>query len=147
MEPERCTKEDFDAIIERLPTFWGEHDPVELHHPMFLQEFGDGALLVRDRRGAVAAYIFGILLPERKLAYIHLVAVRRDQRGQGLARLLYEHFWRLASGRGCERVKAIARPDNAASIAFHRAIGMEATEVPDYSGPGQARVVFSTQLE
>ncbi len=32
MEPEPVTKVDFDAIIERLPAFWDERDPVELHH-------------------------------------------------------------------------------------------------------------------
>ena len=146
MEAELCTKADFDAIIERLPAFWGQRDPAELHHPMFLHEFGDGALLIRDKRGEVAAYLFGFFLSERRLAYVHLVAVREDRRGQGLARLLYERFWHLARERGCEQIKAIARPDNAASIAFHSAIGMEVVEVPDYSGPGRARVVFSAQL-
>jgi ribosomal protein S18 acetylase RimI-like enzyme len=146
MEPESFTKADFDAITERLPAFWGERDPVELHHPMFLHEFGDGALLIRDKQGAVAAYLFGFFLPERRLAYVHLVAVREDQRGQGLARSLYERFWRLAREHRCEQIKAIARPDNAASIAFHRAMGMEAVETPDYSGPGRGRVVFSAQL-
>jgi predicted GNAT superfamily acetyltransferase len=146
MEPEPVTKADFDAIIESLPAFWGERDPVELHHPMFLHEFGDGALLIRDKQGAVAAYLFGFFLPEHQLAYVHIVAVREDHRGQGLAYSLYDRFRHLARERGCERIKAIARPDNAASIAFHRAMGMEAVETPDYSGLGGARVVFSAQL-
>ncbi len=146
VEPEPITKADFDAITESLPAFWGERDPVELHHPMFVHEFGDGALLIRDEQGAVAAYLFGFFLAERKLAYVHLVAVRGDRRGLGLARVLYEHFWQLARKRGCERVKAIARPENTASIALHRAMGMEAVETPDYSGPGRARVVFRAQL-
>jgi hypothetical protein len=48
MEPEQVTKDDFDAIIEGSPAFWGQRDPAELHHPIFLYEFGDGALLIRD---------------------------------------------------------------------------------------------------
>lgn len=146
MEPEPVTKADFDAIIDGLPAFWGERDPTELHHPMFVHEFGDSALLIRDTQGAIAAYLFGFFLPERKLAYVHIVAVREDQRGQGLARSLYERFRELARERGCEQIKAIARPDNTASIALHRAMGMDAVEAPDYSGPGRARVVFSDQL-
>ena len=114
---------------------------------MFVHELGDGALVIRDKHGAVVAYLFGLFLPERRVAYVHLVAVRKDQRGQGLARLLYERFRALACERGCVRIKAIARPDNTASIGFHRAIGMEAVEAPDYSGPGRARVVFSAQLK
>lgn len=146
MEPEPLTKFDFDAILERLPAFWGQRDPAELHHPMFLHEFGDGALLIRDRQGAVAAYVFGFFLLERRLAYVHITAVREDQRGQGLARSLYERSWRLAREHGCKQIKAISRPDNTASIALHRAIGMEAAEVPDHSGPGRARVVFSAPV-
>jgi hypothetical protein len=65
MKPEPITKTDFDAIVECLPAFWGERNPVELHHPMFVHEFGDGALLIRDKQGAIAAYLFGFFLPER----------------------------------------------------------------------------------
>jgi GNAT superfamily N-acetyltransferase len=146
VEPEPARKADFDAIVACLPMFWGERDPVELHHPMFVHEFGDGALVIRDEQSEVAAYLFGFFQPERRLAYVHIVAVREDRRGQGLARSLYESFRRLALERGCEQIKAIARPENAASIAFHRDMGMEAVEVPDYSGPGGARVVFSASL-
>jgi predicted GNAT superfamily acetyltransferase len=74
------------------------------------------------------------------------VAVREDQRGQGLARSLYESFRRLARGRGGAQIKAIARTENAASIAFHRSMGMDAIEVPGYSGPERARIVFSARL-
>lgn len=44
-------------------------------------------------------------------------------------------------------MKVITTPGNAASIAFHRAMGMDAVDVPDYAGPGRARVVFSALLE
>lgn len=42
--------------------------------------------------------------------------------------------------------KAIATPGNRASVDFHRSIGMSATLVPDYAGPGQDRVVFYADL-
>ena len=147
MEPERVTKADFDEIVERLPAFWGERDLSALHHPMFVHEFGDSAFLIRDERGSVAAYLLGFVLPAQALAYVHLVAVRDDQRGKGLARLLYERFQTLARERGCDRIKAITTPGNAASITFHRAMGMDAEDVPDYAGSGRARVVFSAPLK
>jgi predicted GNAT superfamily acetyltransferase len=147
VEPERVTKADFDEIVDRLPAFWGERDLSGLHHPMFVHEFGDSAFLIRDEHGSVAAYLLGFVLPAQALAYVHLVAVRDDQRGKGLARLLYERFQRLAGERGCDRIKAITTPGNAVSIAFHRAMGMDAVDVPDYAGPGRARVVFSAPLE
>jgi L-amino acid N-acyltransferase YncA len=147
VHPQAATKADFDEIVDHLETFWGESDLSALHHPMFVEEFGDGALVIHDGRGAVAAYLFGLILPHQRLAYVHLVAVRHDQRGRGLARLLYARFRRLAQERGCRRLKAITTPANAASIALHRALGMQAVEVPDYAGPGRARVVFSADLE
>jgi hypothetical protein len=49
VEPAPARKADFDAIVARLSMFWGERDPVELHHPMFVHEFGDGALVIRER--------------------------------------------------------------------------------------------------
>jgi L-amino acid N-acyltransferase YncA len=146
MEPEPATKADFDHIVEHLDEFWGERDLSALHHPMFVHEFGDGALVIRDEHGAVAAYLFGFVVPRQRLGYVHLVAVRQDRRGQGLGRLLYARFARLARERGCHTLKAITTPGNAASIAFHRALGMEALEAADYAGIGRARTVFTADL-
>ncbi len=146
MEPQAVTKADFDHIVERLDEFWGERDLSALHHPMFVHEFGGSALVIRDDQGDVAAYLFGFIVPQQRVGYVHLVAVRRDRQGQGLGRALYERFGRLARGRGCHTLKAITTPGNAASIAFHRALGMDAVEVADYAGPGQARTVFTADL-
>lgn len=94
----------------------------------------------------MAAYLLGFVLAERSLAYVHLVAVREDCRRRGLACLLYEQFVLLARGRGCERIKAITNPANAASVAFHRAVGMDVSEVADYAGRGQPRVVLTARI-
>jgi predicted GNAT superfamily acetyltransferase len=146
MEPETLTKRDFDEIVARLHTFWGERDLSALHHPMFVHEFADSSLVIRDEDGSVAAYLFGFTVPQLGLGYVHLVAVRHDRLGEGLGRSLYESFGRLAQERGCHAIKAITTPGNAASIAFHRALGMDAVEVADYSGPGRPRIVFSAEL-
>jgi RimJ/RimL family protein N-acetyltransferase len=53
--------------------------------------------------------------------------------------------------KDCSKVKAITRPTNLESIAFHKSIGMELTGdgifdgipvVFDYGGPGEHRVVI-----
>jgi len=147
VEPERLTKADFDEIVERLDAFWGERDLSALHHPMFIHEFGDSALVIRDEHGGVAAYLLGLIVPQRRLGYVHLVAVRQDRRGQGLGRRLYERFRELARERGCHTLKAITTPGNAASVAFHSALGMDALEAGDYAGIGRPRVVFTAALE
>jgi ribosomal protein S18 acetylase RimI-like enzyme len=146
MEPELVTKADFDAIVAHLPEFWGDRDVAGLHHPMFVHEFGDTALVILDEGGSVAAYLFGFVLRDRGLAYIHLIAVREDQRGRGLGRALYDRFRELVCARGCWRIKAITSPSNTESIAFHRALGMEPVKVDDYAGTGKPRIVFSAEL-
>src|SRR5262249_10831277 len=115
------------------------------HHPMFIHEFGDLALVVRDGSGGVAAYLFGFVAPTR-VGYVHLVGVRADSRRAGLGRRLYGEFEALARRRGATALKAISVPTNRGSAAFHRALGMSATEVADYSGPSQPRIVFWRDL-
>lgn len=156
----RCTRADFDEILAKLDAFWGSADPHRLetirhlHHPMFVEELGDLALVVRED-GHVVAYLLGFVVAAKRLAYVHLVAVRRDHQRSGLATRLYRHFMDAARARGCACIKAITSPSNRESIAFHARLGMEAigeagpdgiAVVPDYSGPGVHRVVMVGDL-
>ncbi|MGD8451533.1 MAG: GNAT family N-acetyltransferase [Phycisphaerae bacterium] len=150
MQPQPCTATDFAEILRDLTDFWGSDRARAVHHPMFLHEFGDTAWVIRDA-GRVVAYLFGFIAQTTPTGYVHLLAVRPEYRGRGLARRLYAHFTEFAIARGCRALKAITSPHNHASIAFHRSIGMqlddEANEhgvpvVRDYAGPGQDRVVF-----
>lgn len=145
MPPERATSADYNAIINTLAEYWGERDMRARHHPMFVHEFGDTALVMRDGSGGVAAYLFGFIAPTQ-VGYVHLVGVRADSRRAGLGRRLYGEFETLARRRGAIALKAISIPTNNDSIAFHRALDMSATEVADYSGPGQPRVLFWRDL-
>jgi ribosomal protein S18 acetylase RimI-like enzyme len=113
---------------------------------MAIEEFGDSALVVHDPDGRVAAYLFGMIVDHKRVGYVHVVAVRQDGRGRGMGRALYEAFAQLAAARGCTSIKAITTAGNNDSVAFHESIGMRSHEEPDYSGPGQARVVFTRAL-
>jgi GNAT superfamily N-acetyltransferase len=141
MLPERATTADYNAIINTLGEYWGERDMRARHHPMFIHEFGETALVMRDGSGGVAAYLFGFVAPTQ-VGYVHLVGVRADSRRAGLGRRLYGEFETLARHRGATAIKAISIPTNHDSIAFHRSLDMSVTEVPDYSGPDQPRIVF-----
>jgi GNAT superfamily N-acetyltransferase len=145
MLPERATPADYNAIIDTLADYWGERDMRARHHPMFIHEFGETSLVVRDESSRVAAYLFGFVAPTQ-VGYVHLVGVRADSRRAGLGRRLYGEFETLARHRGATALKAISVPTNHDSIAFHHALDMSATEVSDYSGPGQPRVVFWRDL-
>lgn len=142
---ERATISDLAAVVATRAEFWGERELPALHHPLLVHEFGETAFVIREDGGEVVAYLFGILTPEL-VGYVHLVAVRRDHRRAGLARTLYGHFEGAARSRGANSLKAFTRPENETSIAFHRSLGFTVTEVPDYAGPGETRVVFTREL-
>jgi ribosomal protein S18 acetylase RimI-like enzyme len=143
--PERATVADYMTILGSLGEFWGGRDVRHLHHPLFARELGDTSLVLRDPHGMIDAYLFGFVAPSR-VAYVHVVGVRSSKRRGGLARELYDAFTRLALERDAVTLKAITTPTNTGSIAFHRSLGMTATEVADYAGEGQTRVVFRRQL-
>ncbi len=149
-----CTKTDYDEIVSSLSEFWGHDRNRALHHPIFVNEFGDYAYVIRDRE-KVVAYLFGFIAAAKAVAYIHLVAVRPSHRQLGLARQLYDHFTGVAVSSGCGELRAITNPANATSIRFHRSLGFRlegianADGVPvvkDYAGPDADRVVFRKSL-
>jgi len=140
---ERARAADLSEILRNYQRFWGDRDvPRLLHHPMFVEEFGDTAFVARGPDGEVAGYLLGFVAPTGD-GYIHFVAVRDDARGLGLGRRLYETFMAAAAERGAVAVKAITSPENTGSQAFHRSMGFtEQTLVENYGGAGRTRVVM-----
>jgi GNAT superfamily N-acetyltransferase len=145
MELQRATIDDLAAVVDERRAFWGERDTSLLHHPMLVHEFGETALVARAPDGRLVGYLFGFVTIDG-VGYIHLVAVRDGHRHEGIGASLYGHFEQLARARGAVVLKAYTRPVNTGSIAFHGALGFTATEVADYAGPGEARVVFRREL-
>lgn len=149
---EQCSKADYDYIVMNLPIFWDDQAPSmrAFHHPMIIHEFGNTAFVIKHQ-AEIIAYLFGFYAQTGAYAYTHLVAVRQGWRKQGLAKKLYLNFIELARKRGCTCIKAITRPYNARSIAFHTKLGMILDGEPDehgvpvvkgYGGPDEDRVVF-----
>lgn len=164
--PERdvdtASREDYLHITGNIATYWSTNDAERLqririlHHPMFFEELGSTAFVVR-REGTVAAYLLGFFSQtEIPGAYVHLVATHERYRRQGLAGKLYQHFIETAVLHGCESVKAITSLTNTDSIAFHQSLGMQArgdavsedgiAYVRDHAGPGEHRVVMVKML-
>jgi ribosomal protein S18 acetylase RimI-like enzyme len=136
---------DLEEIWRLQHRFWGDRDLRALHHPLLVHEFGETALVARGESGVVAGYLFGMLTPSG-VAYAHLAAVRDDHRRAGIGRQLYARLEEIARHRRAHALKAFTRPSNAASIRFHTSLGFTASEVPDYAGRGEARVVFWREL-
>jgi len=153
-----ATRADFLAIVRDIDAYWGACGLERatrlriLHHPMFFEELGSTAFVVRSE-GLVSAYLLGFY-SQRGVpsAYVHLVATHERFRRRGLAAKLYRHFIQAAERHGCESVKAITSLSNKESVAFHQSLGMAPQGdaispdgipyVTDHAGPGEHRVVM-----
>lgn len=138
--------DDYSAIVSVVDEWWGR--PMARMLPrLFLDHFHETSLIATDD-GRLLGFLIGFhsaSVPDR--AYIHFVAVAPVARGTGLARRLYETFFKAAVQDGCRVVTAITSPMNTASVAFHRAMGFTVKgPVADYDGPGVDRIVFERSL-
>ena len=124
--------------------FW-DTDTRALHHPVWFHQFGGFGAVARSADGEDIGYVLGVVTADR-LAYLHLLAVRDDARGAGLGRRLAGWFDELAVSTGSRAVQAVTRPENAAAVAFHTALGASAHLSRDHAGPGQDRLVLTRPL-
>jgi ribosomal protein S18 acetylase RimI-like enzyme len=136
-----------DVLAELLAAheeFWDGRDLRSLHAAMWFRQFGAHALLALDG-STIAGYLCGTVTVDG-LGYVHLVAVRRGYRGQGIARDLWATFETAARQAGATRLEAVTSPGNAGSIAFHTRLGMTAQEIPGYAGDDRTTVLFRRDL-
>ncbi|HEY2670978.1 MAG TPA: GNAT family N-acetyltransferase [Rugosimonospora sp.] len=137
---------DYDAIAAVVDDWWGR--PVLSSIPrLFLDHFHRTSLIAEDG-GELTGFLVGIVSPSQPdQAYIHFVGVRPRARSHGLARAMYEHFFRIAREHDRRSVGAVTSPVNQASIAFHRRMGFAVDgPVSGYNGPGHDLVVFTRAL-
>jgi ribosomal protein S18 acetylase RimI-like enzyme len=137
---------DFDTIIAVVDDWWGRAMTDGLPR-LFLDHFFGTSLIAEDD-GELAGFVIGFLSAAKpQEAYIHFAAVAPAWRRTGLARRLYERFFDHARRDGRTVVKAITSPQNAASIAYHRAMGFTVSDpIEDYDGPSLDRVVFVREI-
>jgi predicted GNAT superfamily acetyltransferase len=137
---------DYDRIAAVIDGWWGR--PVAHALPRLFLDHFCATSTVAEENGELAGFLIGFLSPSQPAAaYIHFVGVNPGRRGQGLARVLYERFFALAAAEGRTRVSAVTAPVNAASIAFHAALGFTVGDpVTGYDGPGDVKVHFDRPL-
>jgi GNAT superfamily N-acetyltransferase len=131
-------------LLDAHDRFW-DTDTRELHHPVWFHQFGGFGALARTADGEDVGYVLGVVTADR-LAHLHLVAVRDDRRRSALGRRLCHWFDELARSTGARFVQAVARPDDAAALAFHTALGASPPLSVDHAGPGADRVVLTRPL-
>ena len=131
-------------LLEAHDRFW-DTDTRALHHPAWFHQFGGFGALAMTTGGEDVGYVLGVVTADR-LAYLHLLGVRTDRRRSGLGSRLSGWFDDLAGTTGARVVQAVTRPDNAAAMAFHTALGASAHRSHDPAGPGEERVVLTRSL-
>ena len=131
-------------LLEAHDRFW-DTDTRALHHPVWFHQFGGFGALARTAGGEDVGYLLGVVTADR-LAYLHLLAVRDDVRRTALGSRLARWFDELARSVGARAVQAVTRPDNAAALAFHTALGASAHLSKDHAGPGLDRIVLTRSL-
>lgn len=147
---------DYEFIASVVDDWWGGRPIRPLVHRIFFEHLNATSFAVGPL-GAAQAFLIGFVSQsDPNVAYIHFVGVSPSARVGGLARRLYEHFFNVASAKGCTAVRSVTSVINTGSIAFHRKLGFtllpgsgEINGVPvsfDYAGEGQHCVRFHKSL-
>ncbi len=111
---------------------------------MWFRQFRGYGHLARDS-GRTVGYLLGVVTLDG-IGYVHAVAVRAGHRRYGIGRALWHAFTDRACTAGARELHAVTSPGNTGSVAFHTGLGMSAEEIPDYGGPGRARVLLRRVL-
>jgi ribosomal protein S18 acetylase RimI-like enzyme len=139
---------DHARVAAVIDDWWGGRQMRDMLPRLFFAHFRDTAFVAEDDDGELAGFLCGFLsqtYPDQ--AYVHFVGVSPAQRGEGLARRLYEHFFEAARAAGRTSVHCVTSPQNSASIAFHRRLGFEIEdEQENYDGAGESRVLLARAL-
>jgi predicted GNAT superfamily acetyltransferase len=139
---------DYGRVIGRVNAWWGGRDMAPMLPKLFFLHFEGTSFVAERDDGQLAGFLVGFVSqtnPEE--AYIHFVGVAPEERGSGLGRDLYQHFFETARSHGCSLVRCVTSPANEDSVSFHNALGFEVDRVAeDYDGPGEDRVLFVKRL-
>lgn len=147
---------DHGPVISVIDDWWSGRHMADMLPRLFFEHF-TGTSFAAERDGELVGFLIGFVSQSRPAeAYIHFVGVHPGERGRGLGRRLYEHFFAAVRARGCDRVRAVTAPVNQGSVRFHRQMGFDiepgdaiAGGVPvttGYDGDGHDRIRFVKDL-
>ncbi len=137
---------DFDSA-RAVADGWFGHPVGLTMHRLFFDQLGPSGVWVGVHDGTMVGVLLGLRSEaEPDLAYVHFHMVDPAWRGRGVGARLYREFAQRMAQRGCLRLRALASPGRAASVAFHEALGFVATPAPGLLGPGQDRLMFERSL-
>ena len=143
---------DYRPVISVIDGWWDGRQMADMLPRLFFEHFTDTSFAA-ERDGELVGFLVGFLSQSRPgEAYIHFVGVHPAERGRGLGRRLYQHFFAAAEARGATLVRAVTAPVNHGSVRFHQQLGFgiepgdrDVDGIPvatGYDGDGQDRVRF-----
>jgi predicted GNAT superfamily acetyltransferase len=144
---------DAKTIQAVVPDWWGRPMESDMISRFFLTHFRD-TCLIAEKDGKMAGFLIGFLSQARAdEAYIRLVVVDPQRRGEGIGRALYERFFDVTRQHERRVIRCVTSPSNRDSVAFHTRLGFliepqehQVDGMPvcrDYHGrPGTDRIVF-----
>jgi ribosomal protein S18 acetylase RimI-like enzyme len=147
---------DYQPVISVIDSWWDGRHMADMLPRLFFEHF-TGTSFAAERDGELAGFLVGLLSQSRPgEAYIHFVGVHPAERGRGLGRQLYQHFFAAAQARGAGLVRAVTAPVNQGSVRFHQQMGFGIEPgngevggvqvATGYDGDGQDRVRFIKHL-
>jgi ribosomal protein S18 acetylase RimI-like enzyme len=147
---------DYRPVISVIDEWWNGRHMADMLPRLFFEHFSDTSFAA-ERDGELAGFLVGFISQSRPgEAYIHFVGVRPGDRGSGVGRQLYEHFFAAVRAMGCELVRAVTAPVNQGSVRFHQRMGFDIEPgdgqaagvrvMSGYDGGGQDRVRFVRNL-
>ncbi|HVU77693.1 MAG TPA: GNAT family N-acetyltransferase [Gaiellaceae bacterium] len=136
---------DYPRVIAVVDDWWGGRRMAPMLPKLFFVHFRDTSF-VAEEDGRLVGFLCGFRSQTHDdEGYIHFVGVDPTLRGNGVARTLYERFFAAIAPRTV--VRAVTSPANERSIAFHRALGFDVSQVDEsYDGQGEARVLLERRL-
>jgi ribosomal protein S18 acetylase RimI-like enzyme len=145
--------------VARVVDDWFGRRVLPLASSMWFRHAASTSWLAEDDRGRLVGFLIGARGQDRPSeAVLHLVCVDPARRRRGVGRALVEHFVAEMSGSGASTVRAVAWPDDPASIAALRALGFEpdtgpgsqrlygVPAFPDHDGPGEDRAILTRPI-
>jgi GNAT superfamily N-acetyltransferase len=112
--------EVIQAVVQR---WWGRPIESDMLSKSFLTHFRETCLVAEQNRELVGFLIGFLSQTLADEAYIRLVVVHPQHRGEGVGRTLYERFFAVAREHGRRVVRSVTSPSNRDSVAFHMRMG------------------------
>lgn len=149
---------DFVECVSIAHRAWPEFNEREAIYHILCRHFPDTCFM-SEEGGKIHGFLLGFISQaDSREAYIHLICVEPSAQRQGVARRLYDEFFKTARRLGAQCVRLTVAPNNVSSLKFHGSVGFqpdirgESIQIgnilaaKDYNGPGNHMVPFIREI-